>query len=85
MLDNGELCEYGEPHDLFRNDDSILLKLVDKTGLAESQRLKNIAHYIGLDVTPRQTSDTYTMQSYCMRHAPCSHNNVQCNLDYPSL
>ena len=62
MLDNGELCEYGEPHDLLRNDDSMLLKLVDKTGLAESQRLKKIARYSSRCNT-FLTNDTYTTES----------------------
>ena len=35
--------EYGEPYELMCNADSLLLQLVDKTGLVESERLKQIA------------------------------------------
>ena len=52
MLDSGELCEYGEPHDLMCDDDSMLLKLVNKTGFAQSQRLKKIARYSSKSRTP---------------------------------
>ena len=38
------MCEYGRPHELLCNTDSMLLKLVDKTGLTESERLKKIAY-----------------------------------------
>ena len=43
VLDKGEMREYGEPYELMCNADSLLLQLVDKTGLVESERLKQIA------------------------------------------
>ena len=43
VLDKGEVCEYGVPHELMCNPESVLLQLVDSTGPIAAENLKNIA------------------------------------------
>ena len=43
VLRAGEMCEYGEPHQLLCDPNSYLLRLVEHTGPVAAERLKDIA------------------------------------------
>ena len=43
VLRAGELCEFGEAHELLDNPNSYLLRLVEHTGPVAATKLKNMA------------------------------------------
>jgi ATP-binding cassette subfamily C (CFTR/MRP) protein 4 len=43
VMDAGEMVEFDHPHNLLKNQNGFLYKMVEQTGLANAQMLHNIA------------------------------------------